>query len=162
MTNFIAIDTNIWHFAFVRPKEKEFREIHEKAKEFILGKLKDVKVRIAMSSYQLAEIIEVLRRSGVPFSVLLKLLDDFMSPKFYVAELTKQHVSKAAKMSFSSGIHIYDYLVALPLEGIVTEIFSADDHFQHSHFTRIARIINPLEPWVIREGKKPKKLSKNT
>ncbi|RLE78960.1 MAG: hypothetical protein DRJ36_03910 [Thermoprotei archaeon] len=162
MSSFIAIDTNIWHFAFVKPKEVEFQEIHKRAKKFTLEKLRDTKTRIAMSSYQLAEILEVLRKSGVPRNVLLKLLEDFMSAKFYVVELTKQHVSKAVKLSWSSNIHVYDYLVAIPLKGIVTEIFSADDHFQHEHFMRIAKITNPLEPWVIREGRRPKRLSKPT
>ncbi|MCD6510351.1 MAG: PIN domain-containing protein [Thermoprotei archaeon] len=160
MADFIAIDTNIWHFAFIKPREREFQGIHEKAKEFILNKLRDTRIRIAMSSYQLAEVLEVLRKSGVPCNVLLKLLEDFMSAKFYVIELTKQHVSKAMELSCSSNIHIYDYLVAIPLEGIVSEIFSADDHFQHKHFTRIAKVTNPLEPWVIREGRRPEQFSK--
>ena len=55
-------------------------------------------------------------------------------------------------------IDIYDYLVVLPFKEEVEEIYSADKHFQHSYFTSIANVINPLKDWITIEGKKPQKI----
>ncbi|MBU0566945.1 hypothetical protein KJ693_06550 [bacterium] len=61
------------------------------------------------------------------------------------------------KKSLDSGIHIYDYLVALPLKGMVSKIYSADAHLQHQDFKEIAEVENPLFPWILVEGRKPVK-----
>jgi len=83
----------------------------------------------------------------------------FETAKFYIAPLNMEHVIKAINLSLESKIHIYDYLVVVPLENIVNEIFSADRHFRHRHFTEIAKVTNPLKPWTITEGRKPFKES---
>jgi predicted nucleic acid-binding protein len=31
----IIIDTNIWHYAYVEPKEENYLEIHEQAERFL-------------------------------------------------------------------------------------------------------------------------------
>lgn len=124
MPSYILIDTNIWHFAFVKPTEDEW------------------------------EIIEVLRRSGVDLKTREGLIKDFDTGKFFVKDLTFDAVRDALKDAAKSHIHVYDYLVAHPLKNIVERIYSADDHFQHEHF-RYAEVVNPVMPWVLREGIKP-------
>lgn len=116
--------------------------------------LKNRNIRIAMSVYQVAEILEVLRRSGVSDDVRKMLIDDFETGKFFIKELDFSIVKECILSSTKSNIHVYDYLVAYPLKYIVDVIYSADDHFKHKDFS-FAKIINPLEPWILREGRKP-------
>lgn len=149
----------MWHFALVKPREKEFQEIHTLAREFLLHILSDRGLRIALSSYHMAEILEVLGRSGIDIDTRMKLLQDFRTAKFYIRELLPETVERALTHSFESKIHIYDYLTVYPLEGIVTRIFSADRHLQHHHFKRIAEVVNPLYPWTLQEGVQPMKES---
>ncbi len=154
MHSYVLVDTNVWHFAFVRPKEREFAEVHARAKETLERLLADKEVRIAMSSYQVGETLEVLRKSGVDQKTIEGLLEDFGTGKFFVEDLTFDAVKDATEDSASSGIHVYDYLVAYPLKHVTEKIYSADDHFQHRHF-RYAEIVNPVAPWILREGTKP-------
>lgn len=150
----MLVDTNIWHFAFVKPSEEEYTEAHTLAKDALEKLLTDKGVRVAMSAYQAGEVIEVLRRSGVDRETREGLLGDFGTGKFFVKDLTFEAVRRAATDSAESGIHVYDYLVAYPLRGIVERMYSADDHFQHEHF-RYAEVVNPVAPWILREGVKP-------
>ncbi|MEE8167342.1 MAG: hypothetical protein V3T58_00530 [Candidatus Hydrothermarchaeales archaeon] len=154
MPSHILIDTNIWHFAFVKPREDEFAEIHGVAKDVLQELLSDREVRIGMSAYQAGEIIEVLRRSGVNMKTRAGLIRDFGTGKFFVKDLTFDIVRDALTDAAKSDIHVYDYLVAYPLRNIVERIYSADDHFRHEHFG-YAEVINPVMPWVLREGIKP-------
>jgi len=154
MPSYILIDTNIWHFTFVKPTEDEFVEIHLLAKDTFEELLADKDIRVAMSAYQAGEIIEVLRRSGVDLKTREGLIKDFDTGKFFVKDLTFDAVRDALKDAAKSHIHVYDYLVAYPLKNIVERIYSADDHFQHEHF-RYAEVVNPVMPWVLREGIKP-------
>ncbi len=85
------------------------------------------------------------------------LLQDFLGEGFSIKELSLENVLSSYKKSKLSNIHIYDYLVALPLKGLITKIYSADDHFQHKDFKEIAEVENPLYPWILREGARPKK-----
>lgn len=62
---FVLIDTNIWHFARVQPKEAEYAPLHFMAKTFLLEELNREDVRIALSAYQVGEILEIWRRSGI-------------------------------------------------------------------------------------------------
>ncbi len=157
MFSHVLIDTNIWHFAFVRPKESTFVKIHAMAKKVLEELLSNRGIRIAMSAYQAGEIIEVLRRSGVDSVTREGITKDFGTGKFFVKDLTFEVVEGALSDSMKSHIHVYDYLVAYPLKGIVERIYSADDHFQHEHF-RYAEVVNPVAPWVLREGIKPFRL----
>lgn len=72
--------------------------------------------------------------------------------------ISYETVKEAYLLSIRSNIHIYDYLVVLPFRGEVEEIYSSDKHFQHSSFTSIANVINPLKGWITIEGKKPQKV----
>jgi predicted nucleic acid-binding protein len=151
------VDTNIWEFGFVKPKEKEFSELHELARSFLSSILADETIRIAVSSYQIAEILEVLRKSGMDEEQRLRILHDFQKAKFYVRDLSFADTSRAVTDSARSNIHVYDYLVAYPLRGMVGRIYSADTHFAHEDFKSIAQVINPLAPWSSTEGKRPEK-----
>ena len=66
-------------------------------------------------------------------------------------------VLDAFQKSLVSSIHIYDYLVVFPLKGRVDKIYSADEHLFHSDFTSVAEVENPLEDWILVEGRKPEK-----
>ena len=159
MSSFVLIDTNIWHFALVKPVEEPFREIHELASKFLSSILFDPSQRIAISCYQISEVLEVLRRSNLSADSRLKLLEDFGKSKFFVKPLDFPAVMSAVGDSVKSNIHIYDYLVAYPFRGIINRIYSADEHFKHPHFNEIAEVNNPLSPWIITEGKRPTKTS---
>jgi predicted nucleic acid-binding protein len=160
MSSIVMVDTNIWQFAFMTPREKEFVQIHDLAGLFLTTVLEDESVRIAATSYQVAEIVEVLRKSGYPNEKRMKILHDFEKPKFFVKDLMLSDVTRACEDSSKSNVHVYDYLVVSPLKGVVDRIYSADEHFKHDDFQRIATVANPLEPWFVTEGKHPEKKNK--
>ncbi|RMF91237.1 MAG: type II toxin-antitoxin system VapC family toxin [Methanobacteriota archaeon] len=154
MPSNVLIDTNIWHFAFVSPREERFEDIHTKAGGVLEEILSNRGVRIVLSAYQVGEILEILRRSGVDPEIREGLLKDFKSGKFFVKDLTWSVAESAIADSSKSNIHVYDYLVAYPVKGLIDRIYSADDHFLHEHFA-FAEVVNPVAPWVLREGIKP-------
>lgn len=153
----IFIDTNIWHYSYVIPKEEKYKKIHEVAEDFILEKLSNSSVKIVISSYQSAEILEVLRKSGIETDKIKRLAEKFKTRKFDVIDISFADVLKAHSKSIVSNIHIYDYLAGYLLKGKVDKMYSADDHFLHDDFTGICEVINPLDPWILREGRAPKK-----
>lgn len=158
--DFALVDTNIWRFALAKPKEKEFAELNEKAQRFLSSLVNDQTVRIGLSSYQVCEILEVLRKTGISREEREKILEDFKKAKFYVKPLTLEDAVKAARDSAKSNIHVCDYLVVYPLRGVLNAIYSADSHLMHEDFTSICEVINPLSPWFQTEGKQPQKLAR--
>jgi hypothetical protein len=59
-------------------------------------------------------------------------------------------------LSLASGIHVYDYLVAVPLRGLVDVIYTADSHFlEDPTFGAIAPVVNPMT-WEMHEGHSPR------
>ena len=58
------VDTNIFEYAYIVPKDPVYSEIHRKASAFLLPLLQNPQVKIAMSSYQVGEILKVLRKVG--------------------------------------------------------------------------------------------------
>jgi len=150
----VLIDTNIWHFGYIKPKEPEFLVIHEKARDFLLQVLEDKSLRIGLTVYQLGEIVDILRR------IIKNIIRDFRSNKFWVKELTLSDVNISISKSLESDIHIDDYFVAISLHGLVSKIYSADDHFLHPDFTEIAPVENPLAPRILKEGKRPERGTK--
>lgn len=158
MPDSVLIDTNLWVYSYVEPQDKDLREIHNLTKGFMASILKDPGIIITLSSYQVCEILEVLRRLFVPQGMRDHLLQDFLSEGFCVKELSVKDVIFSYEKSKDSNIHIYDYLVAMPLKGIITKIYSADEHFQHKDFKEIAEVINPISPWILKEGWRPLKI----
>ncbi|MBU1261766.1 PIN domain-containing protein [bacterium] len=157
MSDSIAIDTNLWLYSYIEPTDEESEKLHGHAKKFLVPILKDPEITICLSSYQLGEILEVLRRMSTSQEIRDHLLQDFLSEGFFIKGLTVENVTLSYKKSRISNIHIYDYLVAIPLKGIITKIYSADDHFQHKDFQEIAEVINPISPWILREGRRPER-----
>ncbi len=155
----IIIDTNIWEFAYAETEEPKFKEICKTAKDFLNSIRNEPEINILINSYQICEIIEVFRKVGISLQMREKFFDAYKQGAFLRKELSVNDVESAIKESLSSSIHIYDYLVVYSWKDIVTTIYSADDHFMHQSFISIAKVINPLEGWVITEGKKPKKLN---
>ena len=154
MTN-IIIDTNIWHYAYVEPKEEGYLKIHEQARKFLKDTLLNPEITVAITTHQISEILDLLRKGGVSRLVMLELFEAIKSKKFIIKELTAADIESSFKKSLDSGIHIYDYLVTLPLKGLVEKIYSADAHLQHKDFKDIAKVENPVFPWILKEGKKP-------
>ena len=154
-TKTCLIDSNIWFFAYTAPKNNQYAEIHKKASQFLESVLLDNTIIIGISHYQIAEILDLLRKRNLQKELRSKIFESFKKEKFHIAIVNMSHIEVSFNKSLSSGIHIYDYLVALPLKNIVTEIYSADDHFQHPDFTEIAPVTNPLHPWILREGRIP-------
>lgn len=130
-------------------------EIHERASTFLSEKLMDTTLQIAISIYQIAEIMDILRKGNLQKNVRKDIFKSFNTTRFHIVNIGLKTLELCFKKSLVSGIHIYDYLVAIPLKGMVNEIFSADDHFQHKDFKQIAKVSNPLFPWILREGKAP-------
>jgi predicted nucleic acid-binding protein len=149
------VDSNIWHFAYIVPEKEEFKGIHRQASEFLENLLIDSKVKIGISQYQIAEIMDLLRKGNLSRVLRQKVFDGFGPPKFKIVPVTMSILKAAFRKSLESGIHIYDYLVAFPLKAEIDVIFSSDDHFQHPDFQAIAPVTNPLAPWILREGKLP-------
>ena len=105
----------------------------------------------------MAEILDLLRKGNLKAEIRKDVFDSFKTSKYQLLEITIEQTEFCFQKSLASGIHIYDYLTVLPLRGIITEIFSADDHFQHKDFKKIAKVTNPLSPWILREGRIPEK-----
>lgn len=153
----ILIDSNLWLYGRTEAREQEFAEIHRRTKAFLDARVADPEIRIGITTYHAAEILDLWRKARVPEADRRKLFSAFFSEKFIRTGIDDAALQTCGAMSLASGIHIYDYLVALPLKGLVDRIYSADDHFQHPHFTSIAPVENPVAPWVLREGRRPAK-----
>lgn len=160
MIDHILIDSNIWYYAYIQSTKKdEYQELHTRANDFLIHKLADNSISIAITSYQIAEIMELLRKGKIKKETRKELFYSFMTEKFLNKEIPIDQVKACFEKSIVSNIHIYDYLVALPLKGIISTIYSADDHLQHEDFKKIATVSNPLSPWILREGRIPIKNS---
>jgi predicted nucleic acid-binding protein len=153
----ILVDTNIWHYAYVIPSKEDFQQIHTTSFEFISKILQNDDIEIAITTYQIAEIMDLLRKQSMTIPKREIVFNLFKTDKFFITDINFETIEHCFHKSLVSNIHIYDYLVALPLKGVVTEIYSADDHFQHQDFKEIAPVINPLHPWILREGRIPSK-----
>lgn len=149
------VDSNLWLHGLTTARDPTHAALHRAAEAFLQTLLADPAVRIAVTSYQIAEILDLLRKSRYPEPDRLKLAQRFRSSKFLTRDVSSAAVFECFDLSSQSGIHIYDYLVALPLKGVVDRIYSADDHFQHPHFAAIAPVENPVAPWRLREGVRP-------
>ncbi len=154
----ILIDTNIWHFAYIISEDNKYLKIHKKAKRFIDRILKNKNIKIVISEYQIIEIISLLSKYNFSKEQLLQLFNDFYTAKYEIYKIDKKVMENGLKQSIKSKIHLYDYLVILPVKDIIDRIYSADDHFQHKDFTSICKVTNPLFPWILREGRKPEKI----
>lgn len=114
----ILIDTNIWHFAYVTPKELQYKELHQRAKEFLFNKLNEKGLKIFLTSYQVSEILEILRKGNVDKEIRKHLIELMETAMFSIIDIEFSIVKDSFRKSLNSNIHIYDYLITLPLKGI--------------------------------------------
>ena len=155
----VIIDTNILEYAFVIPSKEEFLEIHEKCRKLVLELLEDESVRILVSTYQAAEVLDVLRKVGADEELRQQVFDMFALDRFLRRPVSWENLQCAFEQSLRSGIHIYDYLVVIPFAGDVDRIYSADQHFDHRDFRDVAPVINPTEEWILTEGRRPERIT---
>lgn len=155
MSDGVGVDTNIWEYAFCQPRIPAGADLNREAKAFLDALLADATKPLMLSEYQVCEVLEVLRKVGVSGHARQTVFDLFRSERCTVVPHGTGITEEAFGLSRASNIHLYDYLVALPLRGLVSVIYTADEHFGHPHFQAIARIENPLS-WVACEGRGPR------
>lgn len=105
---------------------------------------------LLISSHLAAEIQYVLTSSGnqIPYDQANRLIQDLIARRGTLYRPVSQAVlTRAAYLSGTSGIPIWDYLVALPFEDAIDKIYTIDPHFQHSSLSGLAQIENPLGIW---------------
>lgn len=154
----IFIDTQLWVYAFKKPREK-FRDnityekalqLHTKANEFIRNALLDNTVYI--TTHQLAEIFHALAFRGTRMNRenALRIVEKLTkSSRTVIIEVKKRHYKEALKLSSTSGIHIWDYLCILPLKGVIDVAYTNDKHFLHPTIkSLVPQVENPLEEWI--------------
>lgn len=155
MCDRVGVDTNIWEYAYVEETDVADADVlHSEARRFLEALLADTNRAIVLSQYQVIEILDVLRKAGASSRIRDALYDLFATAKCQVVPHEYPLIGEALTMSQASGIHIYDYIVALPLRGLVGTFYTADRHFDHPHFRAMFNVVNPLS-WVMREGQRP-------
>lgn len=156
MLDAVGVDTNIWEYAFCEPRIAGGRELREEARSFLDALLAEDSTAIVVSDYQVCETLEVMRKLGVASDTRRSVYDLFRSGRCRLVPCGIEVVAEAFGLSGDSGIHMYDYMVALPLRSLVQVIYTADEHFGHAHFQGIAAIRNPLS-WAMVEGRVPQR-----
>lgn len=159
MSTRILIDTEIWSFGFKKPVRDMFEsdddynahfELHKKANLFLSEKLKNN--IIFMSYHQLAEIWHVLTMRGkkIPEETAYSIIRDIMKSKNIILKnVTIEDIKQSLFLSKESGIHVWDFLVAIPCRDEIEVIYTMDKHFKDKSFKKIARIENPIGKWLI-------------
>ena len=154
MSDVVAVDTQLWEYACMIPKGPDGSGLHVQARDFVDGIVGDPSVQIVCSSYQLAEVVEVLRKVGANRDVRQEMVD-LLTARCRCVPVDLNVAVECLGLSLESSIHVWDYLVAVPLRGLVDTIYTADTHFRHDHFRSIARVVNPLD-WDMEEGQRPR------
>jgi len=155
----IFIDTQIWVYAFKKPRRKsfaskeEFEEasrIHDKASRFVRDALLNHVIYI--TTHQLAEIFHALAFRGVRMnrSEALSITEKLMrSSRTVLVEVKRKHYKEALRLSNLSGIHVWDYLCILPLKNMIDIAYTNDEHFLHPTIkSLIPKIENPVGKWI--------------
>jgi hypothetical protein len=62
--------------------------------------------------------------------------------------ISRARLDEALALAGESGIHVWDYLTALPCKDRIDRIVTMDTHDRHAHFTALARVENPLGVWA--------------
>jgi hypothetical protein len=121
----------------------------ERARQFVLRERETG--TMLFTSQLVAEIHHVLISRGahrLPATVardyLLELLG---SRRSRLRTLSRRGLTRALNLSAESGIHVWDYLVALPWEGEIDRLVTMDPHYRHPHFSELAPVENPLGLW---------------
>ncbi|MHA1371573.1 MAG: hypothetical protein ACTSWN_08545 [Promethearchaeota archaeon] len=155
----IFIDTEIWVFAQKVPDPSKFQDgadfkkaskFHSEANTFLKQKISETEV--CMTYHQLCEIYHTLAFRGIkiPKDFVTKYCNQLLNSQFMRwFQVMESHVKKAVALSVKSGIHIWDYICVLPIQGDVEIFYSCDEHFKHDTFQALGpEIINPLGEWI--------------
>ncbi|MBM3498122.1 MAG: hypothetical protein FJX74_05570 [Armatimonadetes bacterium] len=154
MSERAVVDTQIWEYAWVE-EDRAPATVHREAAAFLTPFLDASDKVLCVTAYQAAEIMDVLRKAGLDADARGELLD-LLQTQCLCLDLTTDAVFECVEMSLRSGIHVYDYLVAVPLRGLIDVIYSADRHFvQDPQFEAIAPVVNPMT-WEMQEGQPPR------
>jgi predicted nucleic acid-binding protein len=154
MSDVVAIDTQLWEYACVSPRLPGGEALCQQARDFVDTLVADLSFEIAMTTYQLAEVAEVLRKVGADRQTRERVTD-LLVARCRCVPVNLDAAEDSLALSLQSSIHVWDYLVVVPLRGLVDTIYSADTHSQHDHFRSIARVVNPLD-WEMEEGQRPR------
>ena len=149
----ILIDTRIWVLALRAPLyEAGSRLAHlgSRSAEIVRDALaRDV---LLFSPQLVAEIHHVTTsrtRPRLPGAMARDYLWQILSRRnARYRPISRARLEEALALAAESGIHIWDYLVALPCKERLDRIVTMDPHYRHPHFGRLARVDNPLGLWA--------------
>jgi predicted nucleic acid-binding protein len=148
------VDTQLWEYACLQQVASP-SGVHSEAATFLDRLFSDPGTQVHVTAYQMAEIMEVLRKAGLPEAARRTTLA-VLQTNCQCVDLDADVALECVELSLRSGIHVYDYLVAVPLRGLVDVIYSADRHFlQDPEFGAVAPVVNPVT-WEMQEGQPPR------
>lgn len=152
----IFVDTELWVYALKRPDPRRVpprelpgaRRLHEAADRF-LAECRD-RDRIHTTLHQVSELYHALAFRGrrLPPAWAREFCVEFMrAADLHATE--PAHVERALEMSQRSGVHVWDFLCVVPLQGHVERIYTCDRHFLSSEFKELrAPVENPVGHWL--------------
>jgi len=76
-TEIILVDSNIWLYAYAKARQKEYEKIHLLARSFFQNLIQDSRIKMAVTSYQIAEIIDLLRKANVDKQTRIEIFEGF-------------------------------------------------------------------------------------
>lgn len=148
----MLIDTRVWALALragVAPPGSALADLGERARR-VVNRLRG-DATVLFTPQLVAEIQHVATSRGahrlpaqLAADYLVQLLADRRS-RFRPA--SRRHVTQALALSVESGIHVWDYLVALPWMGDMDRLITMDPHYRHAHFSARCAVENPLGLW---------------
>lgn len=93
----VIVDTNLWQFGYIRPTQEAFIDLHLEINKFLLSILINPDINIGISTYQMAEVLEILRKSGLAKDKINKIFENFKLTKFKVVPLTNSHINEMTR-----------------------------------------------------------------
>lgn len=155
----VFIDTQLWVYAFKKPRKEYFNNSNEYEEALHFHKVSSKLIHNALlehtiytTTHQLAEIYHVLAFRGIKMNTkdALNIIESISrSSRVVLVEVKRKHYIEALRISSMSGIHVWDYLCLLPLKDLVEVAYTNDKHFLHPTLRNLVRIVeNPLGKWL--------------
>jgi hypothetical protein len=148
----VLIDTRIWVLALRAPVAapgSALAALGERARELVVGVRREATT--LFTPQLVGEIHHVLTSRGenrLPATTARDyLLEILASRRSRYRTLGRDQLRRALGLSAESGVHVWDYLVALPWAGEIDRLLTMDPHYRHPHFATIGRVENPLGLW---------------
>ena len=147
------IDTRIWVLALRAPLYEagsHLADLGSRSAEIVREALgRDV---VLFSPQLIAEIHHVTTsraRPRLPRAMVRDYLRQILGRRnARYRPVSRARLEEALALAAESGIHIWDYLVALPCRERLDRIVTMDPHYRHPHFSGLARVDNPLGLWA--------------